>query len=507
MTTPGADAADLAAFRQMIGERLGLALVDGRGQDLEELLLRRLAAHGCDTTAYLEQLRGPAGEAELGVLARDLTVNETYFFRNHDQFRALREVVLPGLAPPAILSAGCSTGDEAYSLAIILAEQGIRHVSIHAIDVNPRVIAAAQAGRYSPWALRQTSPEVVERWFVRDGRDHVLDPTIRRMVRFETRNLMDPDPAFWQPGRFGLVMCRNVIMYFTADKMRLVLQQIARALAPGGHLFLGHAETLRGMMDGFTLQHTHETFYYQRAGGPTLRAAASTPDIPALVAAVEDTTSWAAAIQAASERIAALTQPRAPAPPPSAPPRPILAPAIGGTQRLSGWGAEAEGRSQLFELLRQERYGEVSALLGAMTPEEQTDPDVLLLRAIVLTNAGAIAEAEAVCQSLLGVDATSAGAHYLMALCREHDGDDPGAISHDEAASHLDHSFAMPYLHLGLVRKRAGDLERAREALSQAEVMLRREEASRILMFGGGFTRETLVQLCRAELRACGGAG
>jgi chemotaxis protein methyltransferase CheR len=92
-----------------------------------------------------------------------------------------------------------------------------------------------------------------------------------------------------------------------------------------------------------------------------------------------------------------------------------------------------------------------------------------------------------------------------MALCREHAGDRDAAVEHDKAASYLDAAFAMPHLHLGLMAKRSADVETARRELGQALPLLDREDASRILLFGGGFTREALIEFCRLELRACGG--
>jgi chemotaxis protein methyltransferase CheR len=125
--------------------------------------------------------------------------------------------------------------------------------------------------------------------------------------------------------------------------------------------------------------------------------------------------------------------------------------------------------------------------------------DALLLRAVLLTSSGDLEGAEGVCARILERDELNAEAHYLRALCREHAGDPPAAADHDRYALYLDPTFAMPRLHLGLLAKRGGDLEAARRELSRGE------EGSRILMLGGGFTRDALLDVCRAELAACGG--
>src|SRR5207244_970508 len=124
----------------------------------------------------------------------------------------------------------------------------------------------------------------------------------------------------------------------------------------------------------------------------------------------------------------------------------------------------------------------------------------------LLTNSGDLAEAERVCRHLLELDELNAGAHYLLALCREQAGDARAAVDHNQAAAYLDPGFAMPHVHLGLVARRGGDLETARRELEQAWVLLSREDPARILLFGGGFSRQALAELCRAELTACGSA-
>ena len=140
------------------------------------------------------------------------------------------------------------------------------------------------------------------------------------------------------------------------------------------------------------------------------------------------------------------------------------------------------------------------ALPGGAT----ADPDSLLLRAALLTHSGRLDDAERVCADLLGLDELNAGAHYLLALCREGRGDRAAAIDHDQVAVYLDPAFAMPRLHMGLLARRSGQADVARRELGLALPLLQREDTSRLLLFGGGFNRDTLTALCRAELGAAG---
>ena len=137
----------------------------------------------------------------------------------------------PSRRPLRILSAGCASGEEAYSLAILARdslEPAGYPVTIHGIDVNPAMIERAARARYSPWALRDTPAAIQARYFRANGREMILDEDLHKTVSFEERNLMDEDHAFWRPGIFDVIFCRNVLMYFAADKARAVMARLSR---------------------------------------------------------------------------------------------------------------------------------------------------------------------------------------------------------------------------------------------------------------------------------------
>jgi chemotaxis protein methyltransferase CheR len=512
--------AEVERFCGIVARRLGLSFDDTKLGFLADLLVRRAEARRLRSPAYLEQLEGGlSARDELRALAADLTVTETYFFRNPDQFRALREHALPSrlgaraiVRKVSVLTAGCASGEEAYSLAISLGDllpDSSWALSIRAVDVNPTMLEKARRARYSAWSLRETPPEVQRRWFTRDGPEFVLDPSVRGAVTFEERNLVDDDSDLWAPGSYDVVFCRNVIMYLTPACAESVIRRIARALMPDGYLFLGHAETLRGLSQDFHLEHTHGTFYYRRRSEtapaeardwPVPAAMAAGPPTPlpappasaALPALVEASDTWVEAIARAANRIRALSD----APPASRSAHPVP-PAPGDRPAWNLGGS--------LELLRQERFTDALDLIGTLPPESARDPEVLLLRAVLLTHGGQLAPAAAVCAELLRIDELHSGAHYLLALCREGARDRPGAVEQNRIAVYLDPTFAMPRLHLGLLARRAGDHPAARLEFAQALLLLQREDASRLLLFGGGFGREALIALCRAELIACGG--
>ena len=485
-------------FRGLIADRLGLQFEDSRTAWLAEVLDRRVDASGVTAEPYLARLHTAVPPAELAALARELTVGETYFFRNIEQFSALRERVAPECMRSEgsrqclrILSAGCASGEEPYSIAMTLHElvAGTScELQIRAVDLNPTSLEKARQARYTTWSLRETPSAMQQRWFRPDGASVVLDDAIRASVKFEARNLGEDDADLWQPGAYDIVFCRNVLMYFTPRGTQALVARIARSLAPNGTLFLGSAETLRGLSQDFHLQHTHGSFYYQRKEPAEQVPASPRGAMPDLAAVVDDSASWVEAIGRASERVRALTggaaQPGAPI---ALTPRPWnLGPAL--------------------ELFQQERFSHALSLVRALPDEAAGDPNVLLLHAVLLAHSSQFSSAESTCRQLLAIDELNAGAHYVLALCREGLGDSRGSADSDQFAIYLDPTFAMPRMHLGLLARRAGDREATRRELGQAVTLLQREDASRLLLFGGGFRREALLALCRGELQACGGA-
>jgi chemotaxis protein methyltransferase CheR len=501
------DRTDVERFRDIVARRFGLRFDDTRLGQLAEILERRIESTREHPGGYLSRIDSPGlAQDEARALAGELTVSETYLFRNIEQFRAFADVALPARMGARsesrrlrLLSAGCASGDEAYSMAMLIRDlPGLTgwDVSIQGLDLSAAMIEKAVHARYSAWSLRETPADVQERFFRPDGRDFVLDPAVQVMVTFLERNLVQDDEALWQRETFDVVFCRNVLMYLTADAARSVVERISRSLAPGGFLYLGHAETLRGVSRDFHLQHTHGTFYYRRREARELatldeaesilgppRAARGDP-----VATIAGDDSWVENIRRASERVQSLTRAS------SAVSLPEAVATRATTESAIGDLVGA------VDLLRRERYAEAQALLGQLPRESARDPEALLLKAVLLTHGGDLTLAEEVCRELLERDEMNAGAHYLMALCREDAGAITSAAEHDQLAAYLDPAFAMPRLHLGLLARRAGDKSAARRELEHALALLQHEEPSRLLLFGGGFGREALVALCQAEL-------
>ncbi len=453
---------DVARLRQLLSARLGMTFDAKRGPQLAEVLRVRAAQHGLSDRGYLDRL-GTAWNNELAALAEAVTINETYFFRNIEQFNVLAEVVLParvrvraGERRLRLLSVGCSTGEEAYTLAMVAAErvEPSWDVSILGLDVNRAALRVAAAGRYSRWSLRETPAAAQHRWFQAVAEGVEIDERLRGRVRFLEYNAANDDALLFAPDTYDVVFCRNLLMYLTPETVAAAVARITRALAPGGYLFLGHTDTLGSRPTALTVQHTHGTFYYQKAAA--VPPAAPTPD------------------------------PRPARQVPTRTPR----------------AARPGQRDQVLHLLREERFGAALDVLDGIDTAEADRPDVMLVRGAVLAHLGDTGRAAAVCRRLLDRDALNPDAHHLLAECLEGDGDPAAALEHRRMAAHLDAGFAMPRLRLGLLARRRGDLRTAERELDRAVTLLRHESDERILLFGGGFGRGALIALCHAELAA-----
>jgi chemotaxis protein methyltransferase CheR len=210
-----------------------------------------------DEAAYLRLLERDTRAFD--ELIADLTVPESYFFRDPPHYELLRQEVLPGIlrarAPDHVLelwSAGCAGGEEPYSLAILLEQEKLSERGrVLGTDVSRRAIARAQRAQYARWSLRATSPRDLERYFEPQGQEFALVSRIRERVRFQQHSLTAsgyPRPQTRLYG-FDLVLCRNVLIYFDAPTKSRVLNALAAQLQPDGVLYLGGAETVLGLTD------------------------------------------------------------------------------------------------------------------------------------------------------------------------------------------------------------------------------------------------------------------
>ncbi len=270
---------DFAAVRDYLSRTAGLVFDENRRAGLAVVVADRLHASGArSVTSYLAALRGAAGDVERTRLLDGVTVQETHFFRNAPQMQALRSRVLPDLMrraarrkrPLTIWSAGCSTGEEAYTVAMLVLELSATSgpagpaPRIVATDISTEAVRTAREATYRGRSIATMPPGSSQRWLkARPAGGWVLRDEVRRLVDFRVHNLVGDPPPFG-PGELDLVICRNVTIYFSRETTRSLIGGFHDVLAEGGYLLLGHSETLWQVSDAFTLVPMGEAFVYRR---------------------------------------------------------------------------------------------------------------------------------------------------------------------------------------------------------------------------------------------------
>lgn len=288
------DTTDLRALYDLIHERTGLRVSDTQSSEVGQVVDSALASLQVQGVAQLLPVmaRVPLHHPVWRDLIHVITIGETYFFRNQDQFGALRNDVLPALIEARrkngqkqlrLWSAGCATGEEPYSLAILLREllpdYDTWHVALIATDINLNSLERARQAIFRKWSFREeTPPHIRDRWFTPEGETYRLDASIRSSVVFQPLNLVSDDYPSFASGTMNmdLIMCRNVTIYFEQATTRQVISRFLRALVPDGWLVVGHAEPLSSLYEGLTPRNFPHAVLYRKAAvesAPLARAA------------------------------------------------------------------------------------------------------------------------------------------------------------------------------------------------------------------------------------------
>ncbi len=285
---------ELTAFKDFLLKHSGLHFNQHNHRILERGLMRRIQALRMESLpAYFKYLADtPDNYDEFNKLLGLLTVGETSFFRYRSHRQALINYVLPRLLQAnraqrklRIWSAGCSTGEEPYSLAILLLENFPEllgwDVQILATDINKRSLRLAREGVYGERSLRMVEASLRQRYFEKLDNHYLLTLQVRRMVKFDYLNLQTAFPSTSMEGRgeVDLLFCRNVLIYFELETIRQIVAKFSQVLNPLGYLFLGHAETMQNVSDRFRRHHQNNAFFYQRKNQSEAEGVKE-PDLP-----------------------------------------------------------------------------------------------------------------------------------------------------------------------------------------------------------------------------------
>lgn len=267
-----------SSYRSLIYKLCGIYFTDNKKYLLEGRIVKRLSANKMRTfEEYLKFISSPAGHKELNELFEAITINETYFFRAPQQFEVLETAVVPelmakkvGTTSPTfnIWVAASSTGEEAYTIAMIILEKfKIKYPAVQfqvfASDINNAVIEQAKRGIYKEYAIRHVPKNLLEKYFKFDGTHYILSDAVKRLVKFSNINLYDAQQMRAMKN-IDVIFCCNVLIYFDLPSKQQVVSYLYDSLNKGGYLFIGYSESLHGLSKAFKLVHLQKAMTYKK---------------------------------------------------------------------------------------------------------------------------------------------------------------------------------------------------------------------------------------------------
>jgi chemotaxis protein methyltransferase CheR len=455
-------------LKSRIIERTGQFYYQDKDELLWERVRKRLRATGLqDSTRYLNLLDDPiSGPAEWSRLEAEITIGETFFFRYAEQFAALRETILPEIIERKsttrrlrIWSAGCSTGAEPYSVAILMNEilgdsLGTWRVSIVGTDINDRFLKAARQARFGKWALRSMPDAQRDRYFVNAGKEQwQVREEFRSFVRFERHNLLSllDGTSPLEFADFDLILCRNVLIYFHPDTVTRIVGALRDRLSEDGWMLLGHAEP-----------------------NPAFSAMMRTLNLPGTVAYRHG---------------------------PGEAPSPVQPPSLP-KPTLQDWkpllpDPKPEASAKPHVLPRP-----TTVVPKPPTAPVCQEPDALLDEIRQRANTGDFAAAADLCRKALTGDPLNAALHFYQGLVLRELKRLGEAEKSFLKSIYLDKSFAMAHYHLGLLRLAEGRSGPGRRALTNAAQIAATLPDNRLLEEADGITAQDLRHLVRVHLGA-----
>jgi len=440
-----------SSLQQIITERTGLLLRDTELGELNRYVAARMAALKIsDVQLFVARLK--TSTEEWSALYKVITTGESYFLRDQGQIDLLRTYILPELLARrsqertlSVWSAGCSTGEEVYSLAMLLdqiATEGSLdlagwRISLLGTDLNPQACRHAEAGIYGKWSFRGVSAQVQSRYFTQQKHEEWrVNSTLRRFVHFRPLNLLQD--LYPPAGSVDLILCRNVLIYFADAAIAQVVDKFSKTMRPDGYLLTGHGELQGQIFTGLTAQFLPGSTVYrpQQSQPPVGRQ----PTRPKIVHA-----------PVARPSGLAFERSRAASVPAHAPLADTSAP------QIREWLTTAQTALDRGEA---RQAAQLAEQVLARTP---SSVPAWLILAQAQANLGRLAQAKESCNQAIKLDPLSLQPHYLLAHIAQESGDADAARHHYQKTLYLDPSFVPALLELSMLMDQPNEQARSRQ--------------------------------------------
>lgn len=490
------------ALCRFITKRTGIVIQDHQLRNLREVVGQACLRYGHTSgEEYLAVLEAaPLVTPELEFLIAGITIGESYFFRDAESMELLREELLPHLIAQKrvsgnlslrIWSAGCSMGQEIYTLAMILDEllPDRKDWNLHllATDINTDALRLGICGQYDTWSFRAMPPTVRDRYFVPAGREFEIKPTLRQGLKFAYLNLAeDPFPSVLsETHSMDLILCRNVFIYIAPQIAQHIMSKFSDALVDDGLLLLGPSDMISWSVPNFEYIHRNHTFYFRRENQATALNISATP-----------AASQAAPRQSASTAMGKdTTRPETPITPDQA--HAMLRNRSPGTS--SGKKPPAHELDEVTALLRAEHWREALVLL-ARWPMEQVNARITYCQAIALANLGEMSQALKACATGMALDPTEKHLYLIQGIVLnelDRSGEASAAL---RKAIYLDHQFLEAHYQLGHLLLRSGQAAAGLKSLHNALRLATHGDPARELHNAVGMTYRRFADILRNEI-------
>ncbi|MHB1326461.1 MAG: CheR family methyltransferase [Thermoleophilia bacterium] len=464
---------DFERFRKLINQTSGIFFDRGKLDLLRLGLTDRAEAVGAETLAeYYEQLTSlPDREMELRRLLDHLSVQETQFFRNLPQFDALRKYVIPeivqrksnGYRNLRFWSAGCSTGQEPYSLAMavldVLPDADSWNIQILGTDLSENALAIAEKGWYQERKLTGIDRKHRERYFRESDGGYVVAEPLRRMVHFARQNMVTDSLPISIFGTCDIVFCRNVIIYFTHETAKYVIEHFFDIINPGGYLFLGHSETLWKMSAKYSLVEMGDAFIYKKSLPRSIEGRRFIPD----------------------RRL-----------------RELPLPLDVVTERR---GADGRRNLQQAKDLVESKNPKID---GPTKETKSPQADPLIMKARASIDLGGYEMAIELLNDAVKQNGDTVEVHFLLGLAHERRNDLELAVEAFRRAICCDNTYSLAYFHVANAMERLGRFKAAVKEYRNAAKALKQDQPSRWELDLDAFDINSLVNLCEWKVENLG---
>lgn len=470
----------LSKLSEFVAARMALHFPRSRWTDLERMTRSAAKEFGAtDEKAFIEWLlSSPLTREQIELLASHLTIGETYFWREHRVFEALGDTILPELIRARergerrlrIWSAGCATGEEPYSIAIalrrVLPSPDDWNVTILATDINPQMLRKAATAEYGEWSFRNVPPWLKEEYFrLTKDRKRKLIPEIRKMVTFAYLNLAEdiyPSPLN-HTNAMDVIFCRNVLMYFAPERVRLIGKGLYRSLVEGGWLIVGSSELSQLLFPQFAPVHFPGAIVYQN-GPQTIQPTAALhlecdpahePSIPQPLKSVAEVDGLTAPVKSSPRN---------------------LVPHI---ERASI---------------------ETTASIKVENQEERASHS-MVIAVRTLANQGRLVEALALCEKAISAEKLEHRLHYLRATILQELNQEGEAIVSLKRVLYIDPDFVLAHFALGNLAMRQGNIRTGRKCFENVLALLAASQEEAVLPESEGLTAGRFREIIHATMQ------